>query len=67
VQAERQALHVLSEGNWVVVSVEEPTSLALRVNYTEEALAYYDQAAQDGECYVFHQYSNEAQEDDPIH
>jgi hypothetical protein len=67
-KAEELALLNFAENGWDVVSVEDGPMAITRENLEEpEWLGWYDQAATDGECYVFHQWPPGPQEDDEIH
>ena len=68
-EAERLALRNFSENSWSVVTLEEEPMLVSREDYLEdpEWLEWYDQADENGECYIFHQWPPEPQEDDAIH
>ncbi|WP_157360053.1 hypothetical protein [Caldimonas brevitalea] len=67
-QAEELALRHLAEIHWEVVSVEDPALPTSRSDSSDaEWLEWYDEAARHGDCYVFHQWPNEPQEDDAVH
>lgn len=59
----------IRENYWEIVAVEEGCRLITEKNYSDdpERLEYYEQAASDGECYVYHQWPNEPQEEDDVH
>jgi hypothetical protein len=72
-QSEQEASNVacalLRDRGWKVVSVEEECRQVTASAYTEDAEGreYYDEAVTDGECYVFHQWPVDPQEDDDVH
>lgn len=68
-KAQELALLNFAENGWQVVSVEDGPMNVERDRYLEdpEWLEWYDQAAVDGECYVFHQWPSGPQDDDEVH
>ena len=70
--SETEAQHVttvaIRESNWKVLSVEDDCREVTEEYYSgnEEGFEYFRQATLDGECYVYHQWPNEPQ-DDPVH
>lgn len=65
--AEELARRNFSENLWEIVSLEEPASLASRSDLADEWLEWYDEAEREGECYVFHEWPNEPQDEDAVH
>jgi hypothetical protein len=65
-EARKIAIAAIRESNWKVFSVEDDCREVTEEYYSEseESLEYYRQAAVDGECYVYHQWPNEPQEED---
>jgi len=63
-EARKQTVKTISENKWQIVSVEEDCREVSEDSYTEDddGLERYQQAAIDGECYVFHTWSNGPQE-----
>ena len=60
----------MTESGWSVIAVEETPAQLDRdylVNNNPDGLRYFDQAVLDGECYVFHTWGIESQEDDVVH
>jgi hypothetical protein len=67
-QAEACALRNFAENHWEVVSLEEGARPSARSDFTDGAwLEWFDQATHEGECFVFFQWPNEAQDHDPLH
>lgn len=60
------ALAKFSDINWEVVGIEEEPFITTRENYIEELdwLEWYDEAIENGECYIFHRWPLESQEVD---
>jgi len=69
IQAKTIATKTIEETNWKIVSVEEDCREVTEEYYSEnpKGLEYYRQATLDGECYVYHQWPNEPQEQDAVH
>ena len=67
-EAKDIALRDIEENKWKVVEVQEAYKIT-RDFYEEsdESLECYQQAELDGECYVYHRWPNEAQEEDEVH
>ncbi|MGM9428948.1 hypothetical protein [Hydrogenophaga sp. MI9] len=66
--ARQLAANSLQDNGWEVLSVEDGPVFVERSDLEDpDWLAWFDQAAADGECYVFHQWPPEAQEDDQVH
>ena len=64
------ALASLKSFGWHIVTVEDAPKVAHRKEYLEsepEWLEAFDTAVQDGECYIFHTWPNEAQEKSELH
>lgn len=59
----------LRDNDWEVLSIEEGPFRALREYYEEDAdwLGYFELALSEGECFVFHQWPPEPQQDDVLH
>lgn len=59
----------IKESAWSILSVEEQCREVMERAYAEsdEGLDHYRQAVVGGECYVFHQWPIESQEDDDVH
>ena len=68
-EASDLASALLKDRGWKAVSVQEECREVTAAVYTEdeEGRGYYEQAATDGECYVFHQWPVDPQEDDDVH
>jgi hypothetical protein len=68
-EASKSASAVIHERGWKVVSIQEECREVTEALYAEdeEGRGYYDQAVVDGECYVFHQWPVDAQDDDDVH
>jgi len=68
-QAKDIARKSIGEAQWHVVAVEEEVREVNEQYYSEniEGLEHYEQALLDGECYVFHRWPNEAQDQDALH
>lgn len=62
------AAAVMGRG-WTIRAVEEECREVTELYYSEndEGVEHYRQAVADGECYVFHQWPAEPQEDDDVH
>jgi hypothetical protein len=67
--AVKRAYENFSEQAWEVVAVEEEPVETARECYLDdpEILAIYDDAVEHGECYVYHMWPIEPQDDDAIH
>ena len=67
--AQQLALQNFKDHEWEVVSLEDGPFLAERDDYLDDDdwLQWFDEALQEGECYVFHQWPPEAQDGDAIH
>ncbi len=65
--ATRAALRNFADGGWEVVEVIEPAFIADRDDLEDAWLEWYDEAADEGECFVFHQWPNEPQDDETVH
>jgi hypothetical protein len=65
----KRARSNLAENSWDVVGVEEGPVLTSRERYLDDAetLEAFDEAVSNGECYVYHLWPIEPQDDDPIH
>lgn len=59
IQAEKKALQNFLENHWQVITIEEQILEIFRSDYSGEWLEWYDIAVQQGECYVYHQWSDE--------
>jgi hypothetical protein len=59
----------IRESGWKIVSVEDPFREVAVDGYgdDDEARSYHEQAVEDGECYVFHQWPIDDHEDDEVH
>ena len=59
----------IEENCWNIVSIDEECRVITEKSFSggPEGLEYYEQAASDGECYVYHQWPNEPQEEDDVH
>lgn len=57
------------EAGWKIVTVEEPFREVNADAYSDddEGRGYYEQAVEDGECYVFHQWPVDDHEEDEVH
>jgi hypothetical protein len=67
-KAARAARETLFELHWEVLSVEEGPSLVNRAELTDlEQQEHFDTAALDGECFVYHLWPSDPQDDDPVH
>lgn len=68
-EARKVATKAINENNWQIVAVEEDCREVSEDSYSEEdeGLEHYEQATLDGECYVFHTWRNEPQEDNERH
>lgn len=67
--AARTASAVMADTGWNIVGVEEACCEVTEDWYSEddEGREYYEQAANDGECYVFHKWPIEPQEGGDVH
>jgi hypothetical protein len=68
-EAQKLTYTALSESGWTIQAVEETCREVTELSYSEndQGLEHYRQAASDGECYVFHQWPVEPQEEDDVH
>lgn len=68
-KAKELALLNFKDNGWEVVTIEDGPFLVYREHYLDnlEWLEWFDQAVQDGEYYVFHEWPPESQEDDQVH
>mgnify|MGYP001565553037 CR=1 FL=1 len=68
-QANEIARKSIEEIQWQVVAVDEECREVYEQYYSEntEGLEHYRQAVLDGEYYVYHQWTNEAQDQDALH
>jgi hypothetical protein len=66
--AREKAFRMAENKGWIVDTLEE-SYVVTRERYRDspKSLQYFDQAAIDGECYVFHTWPSDPQEDDRIH
>ena len=69
IQANEIARKAVEEIQWQVVAIEEECHEVDEHYYSEntEGLEHYRQVILDGECYVYHQWPNEAQDQDGLH
>jgi hypothetical protein len=68
-EARKAATKTINENNWEIVAVEENCREVSENSYSEEddGLEHYEQATLDGECYVFHTWRNEPQQNNERH
>jgi hypothetical protein len=68
-EAKEVSTKTINENNWQIVAVEADCREVSESSYSEEdeGLEHYEQATLDGECYVFHTWRNEPQEDNERH
>jgi hypothetical protein len=68
-EASKSVSAMIRERGWKIVSIEEECREVTEALYAEheESREYYDQAAVEGECYVFHQWPVDAHDDDDVH
>src|SRR5262245_51736662 len=68
-EAAEQSSVEIRDCGWQIVSVEEPCTEVTDLTYAEddEARSYYEQAVNEGACYVYHQWPIEDHEDDEKH
>lgn len=64
-EAGRIAAREIESDGWGIEGVEEP--MRIETSPSEETAEYFDQAVQDGECYVFHTWPVGDHEDHPLH
>jgi hypothetical protein len=67
-QAMKSATENFVDNHWLVLALEEGPEIRARDSYLDEpeVLEWYDEAVENGECYVFHQWPNEPQEEDVV-
>jgi hypothetical protein len=67
-QAMNLATENFKDNHWRILSLEEGPGIKSRELYLEkpEILERYDAAVENGECYVFHQWPNEPQDEDVV-
>ncbi len=68
-KAREVATKAINENGWHILTIEEDCREVSEHSYLEEkeGLEYYEQATLDGECYVFHTWGNESQEENERH
>ena len=68
-EAKKVAVKAINENSWQIVAVEEDCREVSEDSYSEEkeGLEHYEQATLDGECYVFHTWRNEPQQESERH
>lgn len=70
---ETEATEIVQEyfriNHWMVLSLEDGPFLTEADDYEDdpEWLEYFNEAVSEGECFIFHEWPPEAQEDDVIH
>jgi hypothetical protein len=64
-----QASQAIRDNLWSVTSVSEPCGEVVESDYLsdESGMKYFQQAINDGDCYVYHQWPNQPQEEDHVH
>lgn len=67
VEAADQARRVIEERLWVIVAVGEAWAEATDAAVPPESREYFEQAMSDGECYVFHTWTNDAEDREAAH
>ena len=67
-RAMKAAAENFVDNHWRILTLEEGPEIWLRENYLDEpeALRRYDEAVENGECYVFHQWPNDPQDEDVV-
>jgi hypothetical protein len=68
-EAERMASAAIREREWSITSVEDQCREVTDQSYTkdDEEWEYYREAVAEGECYVYHEWPVEPQEQDQVH
>jgi predicted RNase H-like nuclease len=61
------ARRAIENRRWVIVAVDEPWVEAAETTMPRESRRYLEQAKVDGECYVFHTWTNDAEDAEPSH
>lgn len=69
VEAQKLASAAIKEAGWTILAVEEECQQVNEGWYSEddEGREYYKQSVIDGECYVFHEWPVELQEQSNVH
>ena len=69
IDAIQMAVKDIKENKWEIVAVEKESRVITDESYVEDpsGLEYYQSATLDGECYVYHRWPNELQDEDVAH
>lgn len=59
-EAAKLARQTIEERLWIIVAVDEEWTEVTKSGVPLSSSPYFEQAAIDGECYVFHTWNNEA-------
>ncbi len=66
--AKNKAVIAIEDNKWKIVQLEEVFEVNENTyENNDESLDFYHQAELDGECYVYHKWPNELQEEDRVH
>lgn len=68
-EASQRAHEAIGESGWTIIALVDECHEVSEQSYDadDDALPYFRQAVEEGECYVYHQWPADPQEEDSIH